>query len=174
MIFRSRAATPRRKSVLARLFRQLAIERIETLQSGLPFTRSYSYNPSTTATRRNPVRLLSILISPAPSSRVAPLIFNPTPSFSLCPNYGNAGRNILQGPRSSETDASLTRNFHSMRALPCNSVPKSSTLFNHTSFNTPKSVVYAAANGLPSPTAGVIISTSTSSRQIQFGLKLLW
>jgi hypothetical protein len=26
----------------------------------------------------------------------------------------------------------------------------------------------------PSPTAGVITSTSTTSRQIQFGLKLLW
>jgi len=36
-------------------------------------------------------------------------------------------------------------------------------------------VVYAAAApALPSPTAGVITSTSTSSRQIQFGLKLLF
>ncbi len=47
-------------------------------------------------------------------------------------------------------------------------------IFNHTNFNTPNPVVYTAATGGPSPTAGVITSTSTSSRQIQFGLKLLW
>jgi hypothetical protein len=41
-------------------------------------------------------------------------------------------------------------------------------------FNTPNPVVYAAATGDPSPTAGVITSTATSSRQVQFGLKLLW
>jgi hypothetical protein len=47
-------------------------------------------------------------------------------------------------------------------------------LFNHVNFNTPNPVVYAAAIGDPSPTAGVVTSTATSSRQVQFGLKLLW
>jgi hypothetical protein len=47
-------------------------------------------------------------------------------------------------------------------------------LFNHTNLNTPNPVVYAAATGAPSPTAGVIISTTTTSRQVQLGLKLLW
>ena len=46
--------------------------------------------------------------------------------------------------------------------------------FNHTNLNTPNPVVYTAATGGPSPTAGVITSTSTTSRQIQFGLKLLF
>lgn len=36
------------------------------------------------------------------------------------------------------------------------------------------SIAYAAATGGPSPTAGVITTTTTISRQIQFGLKLLW
>jgi hypothetical protein len=40
--------------------------------------------------------------------------------------------------------------------------------------NTPNPVVYTAATGGPSPTAGVITSTATTSRQVQFGLKLLW
>jgi hypothetical protein len=43
---------------------------------------------------------------------------------------------------------------------------------NHANFNTPNAVVFTPS-GL-SPTAGVITSTSTTSRQIQFGLKLLW
>ncbi len=47
-------------------------------------------------------------------------------------------------------------------------------LFNHTNFNTPNPVVFTAATGAASPTAGVITATSTSSRQIQFGLKLLF
>jgi hypothetical protein len=46
--------------------------------------------------------------------------------------------------------------------------------FNHTNLNTPNPVVYTAATGGPSPTAGVITSTSTTSRQIQFGAKLLF
>ena len=47
-------------------------------------------------------------------------------------------------------------------------------LLNHTNLNTPNPVVYAAAIGDPSPTAGLITSTTTTSRQIQLGLKLLW
>ena len=47
-------------------------------------------------------------------------------------------------------------------------------VFNHTNFNTPNPVVYASATGGPSPTVGVITSTSTTSRQIQLGVKLLW
>jgi len=51
-------------------------------------------------------------------------------------------------------------------------------LLNHANFNTPNLIVFTpptAANpsGL-SGTAGVISSTSTSSRQVQFALKLLW
>ena len=43
---------------------------------------------------------------------------------------------------------------------------------NRANFNTPNAVVFTPAG--VSPTAGVITATSTSSRQIQFGLKLLW
>jgi hypothetical protein len=51
-------------------------------------------------------------------------------------------------------------------------------LLNRANFNTPNLIVFTpptAANptGL-SGTAGAITGTSTSSRQIQFGLKLLW
>ena len=45
-------------------------------------------------------------------------------------------------------------------------------LLNRANFNTPNLVVFTPSG--VSPTAGVITSTSTTSRQIQFGLKLLW
>jgi hypothetical protein len=35
-------------------------------------------------------------------------------------------------------------------------------------------VVFSSASTTPSPTAGVITGTSTTSRQIQLGLKLVW
>jgi hypothetical protein len=47
-------------------------------------------------------------------------------------------------------------------------------LFNHANFGTPNTVVYSSASSAPSPTAGVITTTATTSRQIQFGLKLLY
>jgi hypothetical protein len=56
-------------------------------------------------------------------------------------------------------------------------------LLNHVNFNTPNPIVFTSAtfnpttgvaSAVPSPTAGLITSTTTTSRQIQFGLKLLW
>ena len=45
-------------------------------------------------------------------------------------------------------------------------------LLNRANFNLPNAVVFTPSG--PSPTAGVITSTSTTSRQVQFSLKLLW
>jgi hypothetical protein len=47
-------------------------------------------------------------------------------------------------------------------------------IFNRANFATPNAVVFSSAGPAPSSTAGVITGTSTTSRQIQFGLKLLW
>jgi hypothetical protein len=45
-------------------------------------------------------------------------------------------------------------------------------ILNHANFNTPNAVVFTPSG--VSPTAGIITSTSTASRQIQFALKLRW
>jgi hypothetical protein len=47
-------------------------------------------------------------------------------------------------------------------------------VLNHTNFGTPNPIVFSSASSSPSPTADVITSTSTTSRQVQFGLKLLF
>jgi hypothetical protein len=73
-----------------------------------------------------------------------------------------------------ETDISLSKKFALSERLNLQFRSEIFNVFNHTNFNTPNPVVYAAATGGPSPTAGVITATSTTSRQIQFGLKLLW
>jgi hypothetical protein len=149
---------------------------IQTLQSGLPFTPQLSYNPSNDGDTRNPVRpslnpnFTGQLVLGGPSR-----YFNPSAFIQPLPGtYGNAGRNILQGLGLAETDLSLTKKFLLSERLTMQFRSEFFNLFNRTNFNNPNPVVYASATGGPSPTAGVITSTSTTSRQIQFGLKLMW
>jgi hypothetical protein len=149
---------------------------IQTLQSGLPFTPQLSYNPSNDGDTRNPVRpsinpnFTGNIIEGGPNQ-----YFNPSAFIQPLPGtYGNVGRNTLRGPSLVETDVSAAKKFSLSERIGLQFRAEIFNLINHTNFNTPNPVVYAAATGAPSPTAGVITSTSTSSRQVQFGLKLLW
>jgi hypothetical protein len=149
---------------------------IETLQSGLPFTPQLSYNPSNDGDTRNPVRpswnpnFTGLVTLGRPSQ-----YFNPNAFIQPLPgSYGNVGRNVLQGPGLVETDLSLTKTFSLSERLNLQFRSEFFNIFNHTNFNVPNPVVFAAATGGPSPTAGLITATSSTSRQIQFGLKLLW
>ncbi len=163
-------------SWIERLFDNWQLSAIETLQSGLPFTPQLSYNPSNDGDTRNPVRpsvnpnFTGHIIQGGPAQYFNPKAFIQPPPGT----YGDAGRNILRGPGLVESDFSVSRKFSFNERFALQFRSEFFNLFNHTNFNTPNPVVYAAAGGLPSSTAGVITSTSTSSRQIQFGLKLLW
>ena len=149
---------------------------IETLVSGLPFTPQLSYNPSNDGDTRNPVRPS---LNPA---FTGPIIlggpghyFDPSAFIApLANTYGNAPRNFLQGPGIVETDLSVAKKIPLTERLNFQFRAEFFNLFNRTNFNNPNPVVLTSATSGPSPTAGVITSTSTSSRQIQFGLKLLW
>lgn len=159
-----------------RLFGNWQLGAIETLLSGLPLTPQLSYNPSNDGDSRNPVRpslnpsFTGKVIQGGPSQ-----YFNPNAFIQPLPGtYGNAGRNILQGPGLVETDLSLSKKLALSERLNAQFRAEFFNVFNHTNFNTPNPVVYASSTGGPSPTAGVITATSTTSRQIQFGLKLLW
>jgi hypothetical protein len=152
------------------------VSAIETLQSGLPFTPQLSYNPSNDGDTRNPVRpslnpnFTGSVIEGGPNR-----YFNPSAFIQPLPGtYGNVGRNILAGPSLAETDISAAKKFLLSERLGLQFRAEIFNLFNHTNLNTPNPVVYAAATGGPSPTAGIITSTATSSRQVQFGLKFLW
>jgi len=159
-----------------RLVKDWQLSGIVTLQSGLPFTPQLSYNPSNDGDTRNPVRpswnpnFNGPVILGGPDNYFDPHTFiQPLPG-----TYGNVGRNILQGPGLAQTDLSVARKFSLSERLGLQFRAEFFNLFNRTNFNTPNPVVYAAATGGTSPTAGVITSTTTTSRQLQFGLKLLW
>jgi hypothetical protein len=171
-----RGSTSHQHSWVRRLIGDWQVSGIETVQSGLPFTPQLSYNPSNDGDTRNPVRpsinrsFTGPVIEGGPNRYFQPSAFiQPLPG-----TYGNAGRNILQGPGLVETDLSLTKKFAVSERLNVQFRSEFFNLLNHTNFNVPNPVVFASATGGPSPTAGVITATSTTSRQIQFGLKLLW
>jgi hypothetical protein len=158
------------------------VESIVTAQSGFPFTPQLSYNPSNNGDTRNPVRPF---VNPAFTGPV--ILGNPNQWFN--PNafigppsgsgfYGNLGRDTLIGPGLLTWDFSALKDTRLTERLDLQFRAEFFNLLNRTNFNTPSLISFTpganAAAGVVSPTAGTITSTSTNSRQIQFGLKLLW
>lgn len=104
-----------------------------------------------------------------------------TPANLLCPNLrGNAGRNILIGPGLSNLDLSLFKNFPIKRVSEAFQVQFRAEFFNilnHVNFAnpvTPTSTDIFDSSGAANGVAGLLSSTTTTSRQIQFGLKTMW
>ncbi|HLI86009.1 MAG TPA: carboxypeptidase-like regulatory domain-containing protein [Bryobacteraceae bacterium] len=152
------------------------VNSIVTVQSGFPFTPQLSYNPSNNGDTRNPVRPF---VNPAfrgpvilgnPDQWFNPLAFLAPPNNSGF--YGNLGRDTLTGPGLATWDFSLLKDTRIREKANLQFRAEFFNLLNRANFNTPNAVTFTPAG--VSPTAGLITSTSTTSRQIQFGLKLLW
>jgi hypothetical protein len=159
-----------------------SVASIVTAQSGFPFTPQLSYNPSNSGDTRNPVRpfLNPKFTGPVtlgnPNQWFNPAAFIAPPSASGF--AGNAGRNTYIGPALATWDFSVLKDTAIRERLNLQFRAEIFNLLNRVNFNTPNLIVFTpptATNltGL-SGTAGAITSTSTTSRQIQFGLKLLW
>ena len=92
--------------------------------------------------------------------------------------FGDAGRNILIGPGILNLDTSLFRNIGRLEKFHAQFRAEFFNVLNHTNFASPvvptNNTSLFGANGTPISSAGVLTSTTTTSRQIQFGLKLIW
>ncbi len=101
--------------------------------------------------------------------------FNPN-AFIVPANgtYGNVGRDVLIGPGIATVDFSALKNTKVTEKLKLQIRGEFFNVLNHTNFATPNTIVFSSDALGPSPTAGVITATSSSSRQIQIGAKLLW
>jgi len=91
---------------------------------------------------------------------------------------GNLGRNTIIGPGLVNLDFSLFKNNHIKKISDTFNVQFRTELFNilnHTNFAPPldNRNIFDSA-GSPIGNAGLITSTQTPSRQIQFALKLIW
>src|SRR5712664_2627928 len=153
-----------------------SLSSVVTLQSGFPFTPQLSYNPSNNGDTRNPVRPF---LNP---SFTGPVVlgnpsqwFNPNAFLAPPPNsgfYGNVGRDTYIGPGLATWDFSVLKDTRIRERLSLQFRAEIFNLLNRANFNIPNLIVFTPS-GL-SGTAGAITSTSTTSRQVQFGLKLIW
>jgi hypothetical protein len=145
---------------------------IVTLQSGRPFTVALLPEIDNSNTGRSNLGFgandrPNIVGNPRLEDRSPGKWFN-TAAFALPPrgSFGNAGRNILDGPGFQNVNASLVKNTRLREGMELQFRAEAFNLFNHPNFDLPD-------NFLGSPTFGQILSAQ-SPRHIQFGLKLLF
>jgi carboxypeptidase family protein/TonB-dependent receptor-like protein len=103
------------------------------------------------------------------------------PSFPQCFNLrGNAGRNILIGPGVTSLDFSLFKNNYIKSISERFNIQFRAEIFNilnHPNFAPPVQGVNTDVfdgTGTPNPTAGLLTKTTTTAREIQFAVKIIF
>jgi len=86
--------------------------------------------------------------------------------------FGNVGRSPLRGPGLFMVDSSLLKRVRISEGLNLQFRAEVFNVLNHPNFRYPNEVVFQGTDY--SPSGGVIQATATTSRQIQFALKLLF
>lgn len=145
---------------------------IVTWQTGRPFTVALLPEIDNSGTGRS---ALGFGANDRPNVVGNPILGQPTPdqwfntsafTFPAPGTFGNAGRNILEGPGYQNVNVSLVKNTGLSERFNLQFRVEAFNLFNHPNFNLPD-------NFLGSPTFGRITS-ARDPRHIQFGVKLLF
>jgi len=91
----------------------------------------------------------------------------PPPNSTTCPNgcFGNAGKNILEGPGEKTADLDARKLFNLTERVNLEFRAEFFNAFNHVVFSQPDNVIEDGS-------VGTITSTVIPQRQIQFALKL--
>jgi hypothetical protein len=98
-----------------------------------------------------------------------------TEPYPVCLNLlGNASRNSLIGPGLSNLDFSVFKNNRIGEKFNVQFRAEFFNILNRVNFGQPGSTDLYGSNGAPSSSAGLLTSTATSAREIQFALKLSW
>jgi hypothetical protein len=145
---------------------------IVTLQSGRPFTVALISDFDNSNTGRSSLGFgandrPNVVGNAEVSHRTPDQWFNTSAfAFPQFGTFGNAGRNLLDGPSYKNINASLVKDTHITERFNVQFRAEVFNLFNHPNFNLPD-------NFLGSPTFGQILSAE-APRHIQFGLKLLF
>ncbi len=150
------------------------VDAIATLLSGFPFTPQVGSNRSGDGDTRNPDRPS---LNPAFTGPVivgtAQQWFNPNafilPAYGT---YGNLGRGTYDGPGLANLDFAVLKDTRLRESAKLQFRAEFFNTLNHTNLGTPNATVFS--NGAISSSAGIITATATTSRQIQFGLKLMF
>ena len=142
------------------------ISGIFTYQGGFPVTPLVSGDNSQTLTyadRPNVILGAPIFL---PGEKNPSQWFNPA-AFAVAPlgQFGNAGKGIIRGPGLVDLDFALLKNFRFAERTNLQVRGEVFNAANHPNFAGPNSYINT-------PSAGTISSTTTTSRQIQLGMKL--
>jgi hypothetical protein len=116
---------------------------------------------------------------PYPCATFAGAATPPPSGQTYCTNlHGNLGRNTVIGPGLSKLDFSVFKNNPVKRISEAFNVQFRAEIFNilnHANFSSPTDNMNVFdGSGSPVASAGLLSSTQTFSRQIQFALKLIW
>ncbi|OFV97502.1 MAG: hypothetical protein A3F68_03825 [Acidobacteria bacterium RIFCSPLOWO2_12_FULL_54_10] len=164
------------------------LDGIGTFTAGLPFTArlasSVSRNLANNFAERpdlkpgasqNPNQGTSVGCAGIPAGqklRTADRFYDPC-SFSLpeLGTYGYLGRNTIIGPGVANVDLSLEKRFQLREQVNVTFRAEVFNLMNHANFGLPNTTA-VATSGAANAAAGRITYTTTSSRQIQFALRI--
>ncbi len=157
---------------------------IITLLSGFPFTPVDGSNRSGDGDTRTPDRpSLNTGFSGSVVQGIPTQWYNPN-AFLLptAGTYGDLGRGVYSGPGLADADLSLFKNISLNERTHLQFRTEVFNTLNRANFGTPNATVFSGTTtnaagqvvGAVSPTAGLITTTATTSRQIQFGLKLIF
>jgi hypothetical protein len=152
---------------------------ILTARTGFPFNPILGFDRANDASADNVAQRPDIVPGRSYESAITGNIeryVDPT-AFQLPPenSYGNSGRNVLEGPGLVTFDLGLFKNTTIGERVRLQFRAEAFNLFNHANFAIPDNfTIFVDANSTVPGTFGRITRTTTTSRQIQFGLKLIY
>jgi len=148
---------------------------ILTVLSGFPFGPLTGSNRSGDGNTGNPDRpnwnptFTGPVIEGSPNQWFNPNAF----SLEAAGTFGNVGKNVLVGPNFRDLDVSLLKTRSIGEKIRIEFRAEAFNVLNRANFSLPGSFnVFSGAAFNPS--AGVILSTANTSRQIQFGIKTIF
>jgi len=150
------------------------INSIVTLLTGFPVTPLVGSDNSGNGDSKNPDRpsVNPAFTGPVVEGRQEQW-YNPQAFLLPTPGtWGNLGRGTVRGPGLEELDLSLFKTTSVTERLKAEFRAEFFNILNNVNFSYPNETVFSGA--AYSPSAGLITATSTTSRQIQFGLKLMF
>src|SRR6266568_6507867 len=152
---------------------------IAAAQTGFPFTPTIGFNNSGTGEGTQPTD-----VADRNPDFKGPVIlgtvdrwFDPRAfKMPIAGTFGNAGRSAFRGPGLFNADTSLFKRIPIRESVTLQFRAEAFNVFNHVNFAFPNQVVFQgnSSNYTYSESAGEITNTATTSRQLQFALKLLF
>jgi outer membrane receptor protein involved in Fe transport len=150
---------------------------IITARSGTPFNPIITFNNSNDGNADN-IERPSWAPGFTPESAVTgnPNRYFRPEAFVVAPpgRFGNVARNALIGPGLATVDLSLMKSNRIRERVTVQFRAEAFNLLNRANFSLPTTVEVFTSNGVTPPNVGQIVSTTTTSRQLQFGLKVIF